>query len=226
MAHRNFPKSRRIAVDDTSGMLARRPLERGRDLALRVAAAALLPVADPLARARVQPGCDAPAVFELLDDPEPLVLLHQTLDLGNVVRVPRRDEEAARVCAHRFVLLHRQADPLRARGVSAFAYELTNREQQAERFVELLDAFVDLPEQRLVFRRANLPVAAPGCVPGFHASPSGSADANVPPGKGACERIASVETTIQPGSPHRRKTRTGRCPSMMRPASRSSSSSA
>src|SRR5205807_6953331 len=79
------------------------------------------------------------------------------LDNGHLV--PRENRKSRWVRADLLVRLDGHDDALDARVVGALAHPLRDGEHVAERLVEALDALVDLPEERLVLRRARRAVA-------------------------------------------------------------------
>src|SRR4051812_20973763 len=96
------------------------------------------------------------AVF--CNDPVPLRALDDMLRLRPHMILSRGDGEAVRVRAERLVLGDRHVDPLPARRVGAFTRPAAERGEVLERLVQLLDALVDLTEQRLVLSRPQLVV--------------------------------------------------------------------
>src|SRR3954469_24752465 len=116
------------------------------------------------------------AVF--CNDPVPLRALDDMLRVRPHMILSRGDGEAVRVRAERLVLADRHVDPLPARRVDAFTRPAAERREVLERLVQLLDALVDLTEQRLVLSRPQLVV---GIGPHRTALPRPAGTARRPP---------------------------------------------
>ena len=76
--------------------------------------------------------------------------LRHLLDVGPDVLLPRGDEEARAVLTDALVLLSGELESCDAQRVRALAHPFAERQHQAESFVQVLHALVDLAEERLV----------------------------------------------------------------------------
>jgi hypothetical protein len=101
-------------------------------------------------RPRVSGSRDLLLFHVLAYDLVSIVVDDDVLDLGN--HVTRQDCEQYRVGADLFVLARREREYHRAIGLPAFANELDRVEPRAS--ADLLDALIDLAEERLVARKA------------------------------------------------------------------------
>src|SRR5204862_6346513 len=103
-----------------------------------------------LVQAGVEALGDPAGLAELLDHPVALVPLGHQLDVGPDVLLAGGDEEARAVRTDGLVLLGGELESCDAQRLRAFAYPFAERQHQAESFVQVLHALVDLAEERLV----------------------------------------------------------------------------